>query len=115
MIATLRTVLEDALQRLNHLATTYLPSLLAALTIVLVAYVAAVFTRWLIYRIFKGMTIDKFLRQSGIAFMVDSTGQLRATRLAAESAFWLILLSGVLLGINVFGTDLTTHMIQSLI
>lgn len=115
MIATLRTVLEDALQRLNYVATTYLPSLLAALTLVLAAYVTAVLVRWLTYRIFKGRTIDRFLRQSGIAFMVDSTGQLRATRLAAESAYWLILLSGVLLGVNVFGTELTTHMIQSLI
>jgi Mechanosensitive ion channel, conserved TM helix len=115
MIATLRTVLENAVQRLDHLANTYLPSLLAALTIVLVAYLAALFTRWLIYRIFKGMTIDKFLRQSGIAFMVDSTGQLRATRLAAESAYWLILLSGLLLGVNVFGTDLTNLVIQRLV
>jgi hypothetical protein len=115
MITTLRSVLEDALQRLNYVAAAYLPSLLAALTLVLGAYVTAVFVRWLTYRIFKGRTIDKFLRQSGIAFMVDSTGQLRATRLAAESAYWLILLSGVLLGVNVFGTELTTRMIQSLI
>ena len=115
MIATLRTVLENAMQRLDHLATTYLPSLLAALTIVLAAYLSALFARWLIYRIFKGLTIDKFLRQSGIAFMVDSTGQLRATRLAAESAYWLILLSGLLLGVNVFGTDLTNLMIQRLV
>ncbi len=112
MIETLRKVLEDALERLHHHVTTYLPSLLAALTLVLGAYLTAVLVRWVIYRIFKGLSMDKFLRQSGIAFMVDSSGRLRATRLVAETAYWGILLSGVLVGVNVFGTDLTTQIIQ---
>ena len=71
--------------------------------------------RWLIYRIFKGLTIDKFLRQSGIAFLVDPSGRLRATRLVAETVYWCILLSGVLVGVNVFGTDLTTQIVQSFV
>jgi hypothetical protein len=73
------------------------------------------FARWVIYRIFKGLTIDKFLRQSGIAFMVDSSGRLRATRLVAETVYWCILLSGVLAGVNVFGTEFTTQMIQGFV
>jgi hypothetical protein len=115
MIGILTKVLEDAMGRLQYHVTTYLPSLLAALTLLLAAYVLALVVRWVIYRIFKGLTIDKFLRQSGIAFMVDSSGRLRATRLVAETAFWCILLSGALVGVNVFGTDLTTHIIQSLV
>jgi hypothetical protein len=115
MIETLRRVLEGTLERLHNHVTTYLPSLLAALTVVLAAYLTAVLARWLIYRIFKGLTIDKFLRQSGIAFMVDSSGRLRATRLVAETVYWCILLSGVLVGVNVFGTDFTTRIIQSLV
>ncbi|MEO8596504.1 MAG: hypothetical protein ABI759_24510 [Candidatus Solibacter sp.] len=115
MIETLKKVLEGALERLHHHVTTYLPSLLAALTLVLGAYLTAVLVRWVIYRIFKGLSMDKFLRQSGIAFMVDSSGRLRATRLVAETAYWGILLSGVLVGVNVFGTDLTTEIIQSFV
>jgi hypothetical protein len=115
MIETLRKVFEGALDRLQYHVTTYLPSLLVALTLVLGAYLIAVLARWMIYRIFKGLTIDKFLRQSGIAFMVDSSGRLRATRLVGETVYWSILLSGVLLGVNVFGTDLTTQIIQSFV
>jgi hypothetical protein len=115
MIETLKKILEDTLERLHHHVTTYLPSLLAALTLVLAAYLTALLVRWVIYRIFKGLTIDKFLRQSGIAFMVDSSGRLRATRLVAETVYWCILLSGVLAGVNVFGTDLTTQIIQSFV
>jgi hypothetical protein len=115
MIETLQKVLEGALERLHYHVTTYVPSLLAALTLVLAAYLMAVLVRWLIHRIFKGLSMDKFLRQSGIAFMVDSSGRLRATRLVAESAYWGILLCGLLAGFNVFGTDLTTQIIQSFI
>jgi len=115
MIETLQKVLEGALQRLHHHVTTYVPSLLAALTLVLAAYLMAVLVRWLIHRIFKGLSMDKFLRQSGIAFMVDSSGRLRATQLVAETAYWGILLCGLLAGVNVFGTDLTTQIIQSFI
>lgn len=115
MIEVLRNVLEDALARLHFQVATYLPSLLAALTLVLGAYVSAVFARWLIYRIFKGLAIDRFLRQSGVAFLVDPSGRLRATRLVAETVYWSFLLVGVLLGVNVFGTDLTTQIVQSFV
>jgi hypothetical protein len=115
MIEVLKKVLEGAVERLYYQITTYLPSLLAALTLVLGAYVAAVLVRWFVYRIFKGLAIDRFLRQSGVAFLVDPSGHLRATRLVGESVYWCILLIGVLLGLNVFGTDLTTRMIQSFI
>ena len=115
MIETLKTVLEGALQRLQDQVTTYLPALLAALTLFITAYAIAMFVRWLIYRIFKGLAIDKFLRQSGLAFMVDPSGRLRATRLAAETAYWAILLTGLLAGLNLFGTDLTTHMINGFV
>lgn len=115
MIETLRKVLEGALERLHHHVTTYLPSLLAALTLVLGAYLTAVIVRWVIYRIFKGLSMDKFLRQSGIAFMMDSSGRLRATRLVAETVYWGILLGGVLVGVSVFDTDLTTQIIQSFV
>lgn len=115
MLETMKEVLQDALGRLHYQTTNYLPPLLAALTLLLGAYLAALLVRWLIYRIFKGWAIDKFLRQSGVAFLVDPSGRLRATRLAAESAYWCILFSGALLGVNVFGTDLANQIVQGFV
>jgi hypothetical protein len=115
MIEVLRKILEGALSQLREQVTAYLPSLLAALALVLGAYVTALLVRWFIYKIFKGLAIDRFLRQSGVAFLVDPWGRLRATRLVGETAYWCVLLTGVLLGLNVFGTDLTTRMIQGFI
>ena len=115
MVETMRKVLEGVLDRLSDHVTTYLPSVLAALAFVLGAYLTAVVVRWLLYKIFKGLTIDKFLRQSGLAFMLDPSGRLRATKLVAEGVYWLILLSGLLIGLSVFRTDITTQMVQSFV
>jgi hypothetical protein len=115
MVQTLQKVLEGVLDRLYKYVTIYLPSLLAAVILFLGAYVVAVMARWLLYRIFKGPAIDKFLRQSGLAFMLDPSGRLRAKRLVAETVYWCFLLSGFLLGLSVFDTDITTKITQNLI
>ena len=115
MVRTLQTVLASMLDRLYKYVTIYLPSLLAAVILFLGAYLMAVVARWVLYRIFKGPAIDKFLRQSGLAFMIDPSGRLRATRIVAETVYWAFLLSGFLLGLSVFDTDITTQIIQSLV
>ncbi len=115
MIEMIKNIVEGALDRLQHEVTVFVPSLLAALTLILGAYVTAVLIRWVIYKIFKGLAIDKFLRQTGVAFLVDPSGRLRATRMAAEGAFWCIMITGLLVGLNVFNTDLTTQIIQKFV
>ncbi len=109
----LRKVLEGAGHRLQSQVTTYLPPILAAAVILAVAFAAATALRWLIYRIFKGLAIDRFLRRSGVAYVLDPSGRLRATRIAAETAYWGILTGGALNGISVFDTDLTSRTVQS--
>ncbi len=115
MLETLRRILEGTLARLDKYVTTVLPSLLAALVIVLAGWLIAACARWLLYRMFKGPAIDRFLRQSGLAFTLDPRGHLRATRLVAETAYWCILLSSLLLGLSVFDTDITTMVIHNLV
>jgi hypothetical protein len=115
MVATLQAVLEGVIDRLHYHIITYTPAVVAALIIVLGAYITALFLRWLLNRIFKGLAIDKFLRQSGVAYMIDSSGRLRATRLVSETVYWAILLTGILMGISVFGTALTDQIIQGFI
>jgi hypothetical protein len=115
MIDILKTIVQEAAKRLHHQMTTYLPSLLAAVVVVIGAYLTAVLVRWLIYRIFKGFAVDKFLRESGVVYLLAPSGRLQATRIAAETAFWCILLTGFLLGLDVFGSDFTTQMQQAIV
>lgn len=115
MTETFRQVFEGVLQRLQYQITTLLPPLLAGVVILLAAYVLAVFARWLITRIFKGLAIDRFLRQSGLAFMIDPSGRLRAAQVAAQTGYWSLLIAGVLTALSVFDTNLTTQMVEGFV
>lgn len=115
MFETLRHILEITLERLSTQITTYLPGLLAALTIVLGAYVIARFTRWVMNKIFKGMALDRFLQQSGLSTLLSRSGSLHSTRLVAESAYWVILLVGLLTGLSAFNTNITTRMTETVV
>jgi hypothetical protein len=115
MLITLRSILEDTLARLSYQITTYLPGLLAGFTILLIACFLARLGRWLILRIFRGMALDRFLQQSGLSAMLDRSGQLRATRLVAETVYWGLLLLGVLTGLSAFNTGLTSRIIETVV
>ena len=115
MSETLTTILKGVMERLQFQATTYLPSLIAAGIVIVGALIVAVVVRLIIYRIFKGTGIDRFLRRTGVAHVIHPTGRLRATPVAAETAYWSILAFGVLAGLSVFGTDVTTQLIQGFV
>jgi hypothetical protein len=115
MTETFQRVLGTVLERLQEQAAMLVPPLLAGAVILLVAYLMAVLSRWIINKIFKGLAIDRFLRQSGLAFIIDPTGHLRAARAAAAAVYWGFLIAGVLTALSVFDTELTTQIVQSVI
>jgi hypothetical protein len=110
-----RKVMEGVAERLHYQITTFVPPVLVALIILILAFITASALRWLIYKIFKGLTIDKFLRTSGVAFVLDPSGRLRATRVVAESVYWIVLVSGALTGLSVFDTNLTSQIVESFV
>jgi hypothetical protein len=50
--------------------------------------VIAVIARGLIHKILIGLTIGKFVRQGGDAFVVDPSRRLRATSVVAVAVSW---------------------------
>lgn len=115
MISALQQVLEGALARLSSLVMTHLPGVLAAAVILLAAFLLATLARWVLTRIFKGIGVDRFLRQSGIASVLTRSGKPRTTRVVAATAYWAILLAGALTALSVFDSELTTRMIDGVV
>ena len=115
MIALLQNVLRQTMDRISSQVTLYAPGLLAGILILMVAYILAVVTRWLITRIFKGVAFDRFLRQSGLSAMLPHTGRIHAVEIVAGAAFWLILLAGLLTGISAFNTQLTSRITETVV
>jgi hypothetical protein len=115
MIATIQQVLELALARLSHTFTTFVPSLLAGLTILLVSFVIARLVRWLLNRLFKGIEVDRFLYRSGISTIFDPSGHLRAARIVSAGAYWIVLGAGMLTALSAFDTGLTTKIVETVV
>ncbi len=115
MLERMKTILDGVMDHLSHYLKTDLPSILAALIIIAGAHVVGAVLRWLLYRGFKGLAMDKFLRQSGFVFMLAPSGRLRATRLVAETVYWCTLLAGVLLAMRVFESDILMQLVQRFI
>ena len=115
MLATLQRIIEGALERLATTTITYLPPLLAAVTIFVGALVVAVLVRWTLTRLIKAAAIDRFLLQSGLSTMFSRSGSLRATPLLAGAAFWMILLVGVITALSAFNSLLTSRMIENMV
>jgi|YNPBryBLVA2012_1023415.scaffolds.fasta_scaffold03108_7 hypothetical protein len=115
MIATLREILEQSLQRLAQTATAYVPPLLAGLVIFLGALVIATLVRLVVIRITKTAWLDRFLLESGLASMLGRSRPMQAAPLVAAGAYWLILLIGLLTALNAFNTALTSQIVQAVV
>ncbi len=112
MVRTLQEIMERALERLALQATTYLPPLLVALTIVVIAYAVARILRWGIDRLFRGVALDRFLNESGVLSLLSRSGPMKSGPLVASAAYWVVLVVGLLTAVNVFDTKLTTQIVE---
>jgi hypothetical protein len=112
MVRTLQAIMESALARLSWQATTYLPPLLAALTILLFAYLLARVLRWGIDRLFRGARLDRFLAETGVLSSLGRAGRLKSGPIVAGLVYWAVLIAGFLTAVNVFDTNLTTQIVE---
>lgn len=112
MINGLNDIISGALARLGQQIRTDLPPFLAALAILIAAYLLARVARWMVLRAFKGIEVDQWLRRSGISVILNREDTLRASRVAAQVAYWGILLAGAAAALNVFGTQVTTRLAE---
>lgn len=108
----MEAIIRAALGRLSQQVEMVAPPLLAALMILAATYLVAVVVRWCTTRLFKGIKADLWLRRSGISFMLDRRGRIRASRVVASSLFWIVIAIGVLTAVNVFETELTTTIVR---
>ncbi|MBV6431261.1 MAG: hypothetical protein IANPNBLG_01390 [Bryobacteraceae bacterium] len=112
MIRTLQEVFNRAVENLYFQVTTYLPPLLVAILILLVAYALARSIRWLLLHAFKGLAADRFLEESGLSSLFARAGRLRAAALLATFVYWAIFVIAALTALNVFDTKLTSQIVE---
>lgn len=115
MIGTLREILEQSWQRLAGTATAYVPPLVAAIVIVLAAWLIAAAVRAVFLRLTKTAWLDRFVVESGLSSLFGRTRPLETAPLVAAVIYWLILLVGLLTGLNAFNTALTNRIVEAVV
>lgn len=113
MMQTLEQVLARALDNLSRQITTILPPLLAGLTILVGAFVLASLMRWLLAKTFRGVALDRFLRESGLSSVLFHNGAIKVSRLVPNLVYWMILLAGALTGLSAFDSKITSRIVES--
>jgi hypothetical protein len=114
-MGALQGIVQRTFEQLGNTIGGYLPHLLACVIIVSAFCVVAVLLRWLVLRIFHGGSVDRFLHQTGVYAMLDRSGRMRASRLAAAGVFWGTIGVGLLTGLSAFNTDMTTRAINAVV
>ena len=115
MLETLQVILQQAVGHLRNDLTTYVPPMLAALTILLVAFVCAVVARLLLNRIFKGIAMERWLRRYGVSSVIFPFRNLRPVRIVGAAVYWLIIGFGLITALNVLNTRLTSRIAETLL
>ncbi|MBN1566309.1 MAG: hypothetical protein JXA73_00570 [Acidobacteria bacterium] len=110
MLGLLEQIMRQSADRISSQVLNYAPGLLAALFILIIAFAIAKFLQWIILKIFKGISIDRFLRRTGLA---TSPEKLKTPLLVARVAFWLVLGTGFLIALSSFNSQLTSRIIET--
>jgi hypothetical protein len=77
------------------------------------AYVLATVVRWTILKVVKGVTLDRFLSDSGLSSIFNHSGRLRGATVLAGTCYWTILVIGFLTAVDVFDTTLTSRIVEA--
>lgn len=110
MLGLLKQIISQTAERISSQVLDYVPGFLAALFILAVALIVAKSIRWMLLKMIKGISIDRFLRKVGLT---AGTEKWKAPQLAAQFTYWLILAIGALAALNSFNSQLTTRIIET--
>jgi hypothetical protein len=111
MFRSLQLILQGAIDRVGDQVYTFGPPILAGLFVLFVTFVFARIVRWALMRSFRGVAIDRFLRESGVASMLGLSTRTNASRLVTSVVYWTIIVVGGLTALNAFGTRFTNDMV----
>ncbi len=98
----IRSSFEASARRIASAIAAFLPGLVALVAIVVISLVVAAAVRGAVRRVLVGVGFDRWAHRWGLAPAGDWAASTRPSAFVAGVAFWLLLLAGFLLGLNVF-------------
>jgi len=110
MFSLLNQILSQAVERISTQIMGFAPGLLAALFILAVCLIIAKSIRWILLKIFKGITIDRYLKRIGLS---ERMQRWKTPQVVAQAVYILILALGLLAALDSFNTGLASRIIET--
>src|SRR5258706_5702235 len=114
MLIQVNKILNQAAARITASIADFLPGVLALLVVMLCALVLAWIARFMIRRALRGIDFDKRLEQWGCSGVAEWSPSQSPTQLLAASAYWFIILAGLLVGLSALNATVTSALVLRL-
>ena len=114
---TYQAVVVGALGDLYSKTLTYLPNLVAAIIVVIIGWLLAIFLSKLVYKILEAIKIDQLANQLGLKNLSEKTGRkLSLTALGAWIVKWFFFLASFIAAADILGLQqVSTFLYQDVL
>jgi len=107
-----RSAISDSLNKFLGKIVTFLPNLLAMITILIIGFFIAWLVKILLLRFLKAIQFDKVSERWGLAHIVSKGGMpYSPTHLLSQFFYWVIVLITLILGVNALELAATQNFI----
>ena len=113
MWAQVERILRQATAQIGDYVANFLPGLLVSLTLVLVAFVIALFARLLLLRALRGLDFDRRMERVRLSALLGWPAATSLSQTLARVVYWTILILGVLVALTALNATIPSQLALS--
>jgi hypothetical protein len=113
MWAQVERILRQATSQTVDQIANFLPGVLVSLTLVLTAFVVAIFARILVMRALRGLDFDRRAEQWGLAAAMAWPTPTSLSQTIARAVYWTILILGLLVSLTALNATIPSRLALS--
>jgi hypothetical protein len=107
-----RVAISDSFNKFLGKVITFLPNLLAMITILIIGFLVAWIFKTILYRFLKAIQLDKISEGWGLTQILSKEGEAYSpSNLLSRFFYWVIVLITLILGVNALEVAATQHLI----
>jgi Mechanosensitive ion channel, conserved TM helix len=113
MLAQVDQILRQATNQMADHVANFLPGLLVSLTLMLAAFLVALFARMLLVRALRGLEFDRRAEQWGLSARAGWPASTSPSQTMARVVYWTILILGLLVSLTALNATIPSRLALS--
>jgi Mechanosensitive ion channel, conserved TM helix len=113
MLAQVDRILRQATAQMADHVANFLPGLLVSLTLMLTAFLVALFARMLLVRALRGLEFDRRAEQWGLSARAGGPASTSPSQTMVRAVYWTILILGLLVSLTALNATIPSRLALS--